>query len=201
MLILYRDIEYEIDSTLPRSNLSRFEELFPLPLPCDEADNKDLPPRIKTHFVFFLAEMSLRGILENILIAPELDNCMRDSPHSNQFTCRPSPLIQELRSQLDTWILRLPANLDWSVEPACGIQTGQGTRVKLLYWYARFALHRPMMLHILDDNSLQSHFLLWEPFREGLLPALNLIKVFVAERPDIDVIMANRYVKCSKPTR
>lgn len=185
---------YEIDNTFPRSNLSRYEELFPLPLACDEADSKDRPAHINTHFVFFLAEMSLRAILENILITPELENY---SPLPGQFTSRSrfSPVTQELQSQLDTWILRLPANLDWSVEPTCGVQSGQGTRVKLLYWYARFAIHRPMMRRTLQDETLQSHFLLWEPFREGLLPALNLVKVFVTEQPDIDVIMANRYVK------
>jgi hypothetical protein len=191
---------YEIDNTLPRSNLARFEEFFPLPLPCDEADNKDRPAHINTQFVFFLAEMSLRAILESILTNPELEGCTRDSSHSDQVAYRTafSPVRRELRSQLDTWILRLPASLGWSVEPAGGVLSAQGTRLKLLYWYARFALHRPMMKYTLDDEALQLHFLLWEPFREGLLPLINLIKVFVTERPNIDMFMANRYVKHSK---
>ncbi len=191
---------YEIDNTLPRSDLARFEELFPRPLPCDEADNKDRPARINTHFVFFLAEMSLRAILESILTSPELESCTRESPLPDHVPCRPnfSPVRRELRSQLDTWILRLPGSLGWSVEPAGGVLSAQGTRLKLLYWYARFALHRTMMQYTLDDETFQLHFLLWEPFREGLLPVINLIKVFVKERPSIDVFMANRYVKHSE---
>lgn len=198
MLIFPRDVNHEIDITLPHSTLSELEELFPLPLPCEQPENKNLPLHMQIQFTFFLAEMSLRAILESILTArelgahtpnrPDLDQCISPSRITS------SPLVQELRNQLDTWILRLPADLNWSVEPACGVVSAQSTRLKLLYWYARFALHRPLMLRILDDETLQSHLLLWEPFREGLLPALSFIKVFIFERPDIDVIMANRYV-------
>ena len=206
---------HEIDDNLRRSRLSRFEELFPLPLPCGETETDTAPPHIRARFTFFLAEMSLRAILESILTTPELGVyvcSMRESPASSSNSTRSacnsigtdmgivighirlSPLIHELRSQIDTWILRLPTDLAWSFEPVCGVPSAQGTRLKLLYWYARFALHRPIMQCALRDTSLQSHLMLWEPFREALLPALNLIKVFVVERPDVDVFMADRYV-------
>jgi len=191
---------YEIDSTLPRSTLAELEEFFPLPLPCDEANNTTRPPHIITHFVFFLAEMSLRAILERILTNDKLEAAFvgfSPAPTQKAAACNMafsvSPVTQELRSQLDTWILRLPASLSWSVEPGSGALSAQSTRLKLLYWYARFSLHCPMMQRTLDDELLPLPFLLWEPFREGLLPALNLIKVFVAEKPNIDVFMATRY--------
>lgn len=195
---------YEIDNTLPRSTLALFEEFFPLPLPCDEANNKDRPPHINTQFVFFLAEMSLRAILESILTTDKLEGFMRHSADPAQKACSMtfsvSPITQELRSQLDAWILRLPASLSWSVEPGGGVLSAQSTRLKLLYWYARFSLHRPMMQHTLDDELLQLPLLLWEPFREGVLPALNLIKVFIAEKPHIDIFMAARYADHIKGT-
>ncbi|KAK5046934.1 hypothetical protein LTR84_007288 [Exophiala bonariae] len=195
-----RDLLREIDGTLPRSNLAQFEEHFSLPLPCDEADNKERPPHVNTHFVFFLAEMSLRAILESILTTPELNAHSSPASIHQPYQLNISPVQQELHSQLDTWILRLPANLDWSPNPvpvptnAYSERSPLTTRLKLLYWYARFALHRPLMLQTLDNGAVWSHLPIWEPFREGLLPALNLLKIFATEQPDIDVIMANRVI-------
>lgn len=201
--LLSRDLVLEIDETLPRSNLSQLEDLFCLPLPCDEADNKERPPHVNAHFVFFLAEMSLRAILERILSSPNLNSCIvRGNTASIQepLQLTISPVQQELRSQLDTWTLRLPASLGWSFDPVpvptktYGERAALMTRLKLLYWYARFALHRPIMLQAWKDEATWSRLLTWEHFREGLLQALILLKIYAIEQPDIDVIMANRYV-------
>jgi hypothetical protein len=144
--------------------------------------------------------MSLRAILELILTSPELNAPSIPASTHQPYQLNVSPVQQELHSQLDTWILRLPANLDWSVDPvpvptnAYAERSPLTSRLKLLYWYARFSLHRPFMLQILENGAIWSHLPIWEPFREGLLPALNLLKIYAIEQPDIEVIMANRYV-------
>ncbi|RMZ84052.1 hypothetical protein DV737_g1350, partial [Chaetothyriales sp. CBS 132003] len=193
--VIKRDVINEIDDTLPRSSLPQFEEMFTLPLPCEEQLNENVPPRIRTGFLFFLAEMSLRTILQRILTTPGLGNSMQDTSENSGCVSgfKLSPLILELRYQLDTWILQFPIDLNWSVEPGCGVLSGVGTRLKLLYWYARFSLLKPMMLSVLQDQTIQSTFILWEPFREALLPALTMVKVFIEEGPDIDVLMANSH--------
>lgn len=193
---LLSDVTNEVDNTLPRSCLSQFEETFSLPLPCEEPTNKQMPMRVRHAFTFFLAEMSLRAILERIITTPDLESYTRETSEHPGFVSgiKLSPLLHELRQQLDTWALRLPTDLDWSVEPGYGAPSAIGTRLKLLYWFARFSLLRPMMLRILHDSTLQSHFRLCEPFREAVLSTLTMVKVFIMERPDIDVLMANRYV-------
>lgn len=181
---------------LPQSRLYDFEELFSLPLPCEEPTNKNMPIRVRNLYTFFLADTSLRAILERILTTSGLVTCVQGFP--TQTGCGGSitlsPIIQELRQQLDTWVLRLPPDFDWSVEPGCGNLAPVGTRLKLLYWFARFSILRPTILQLLSDSSLEPRLLQWEPFREGLQPALTMVKVYLVELPDVDVLMANRYV-------
>lgn len=181
---------------LPQSRLSEFEELFSLPLPCEEPTNKNMSIRVRNLYTFFLADTSLRAILERTLTTSGLTTSVQG--FHMQTGCGSSitfsPIIQELRQQLDTWVLRLPPNFDWSVEPGCGTLSPVGTRLKLLYWFARFSVLRPTVLHILSVSPLQPRFLQWEPFRESLQPALTMVKVYLVEQSDVDVLMANRSV-------
>ncbi|EXJ91870.1 hypothetical protein A1O3_00420 [Capronia epimyces CBS 606.96] len=101
-------------------------------------------------------------------------------------------LTRELRNQLDGWVSRIPDCLDWSVEPGNGASSPPAKRLKLLYWFARFALYRPLILRVQQDPSLRLQNFEWSLLHEGLLSALTLAKVFLTEEPDVDVIEGNR---------
>lgn len=167
------------------------EDCFPLPLGCDLSADINLPPRIRNELAFFLAETSLRAIMMRILRTPDLENCVL---HLSEHGRRPevSPLFQELRNQFDEWTLSLPSFFDWSAEPAKGAVSPLPTRLRLIYWFARFALFRPLVLRTLHDPSHRFSLLEFTLLQDGLLAALAFIKVAAWEEPEVDFIMGNR---------
>lgn len=188
-----RDVLSEVDNTLPQSSLYLLEESLALPLGCDASPRSSMQVQTRDAFMFFLAEMSLRTTVARIVAIPTLENNV-NSPGSSseQIATGVSPLTRELRSQLDGWATRLPDCLGWSVEPGKGVSSPLAKRLKLLYWFARFALYRPLILRTQHDPSLRLQNLEWSLLHEGLLSALTLTRVFLIEEPDIDIIEGNR---------
>ncbi|KUJ13613.1 uncharacterized protein LY89DRAFT_785261 [Mollisia scopiformis] len=183
-----RDVRNEIDDTLSCSPLPELQDSFPLPLGCDELDLSHLPPRLRTTLTFFLAEMSLKAITERILTTVNLEFYVQDVQTRRVEL---SPLFQELRRQLDEWIESVPS-LNWSSEPTKGLASPLATRVKLMYWFTRFSLFRPLIKRVLGDSGSMFPMLGWKLLREGLQAGHSLIKVTILEQSDIDVIIANR---------
>lgn len=191
MLKIDSDVKNEIDDTLPRSLLYQLEDSLPLPVGCDELDLSHLPVRARTMLLFFLAEMSLKAIGERICTTRNLEFCIQETSNGIVAVL---PLFQELRRQLDEWVESVPSFLEWSSEPNKGVRSPLGIRVKLLYWFVRFSLFRPLILRVLHDSSSRFPILGWTLFHEGLHAGLTLINVSISEQSDIDVIMGNRYV-------
>ncbi len=179
----------EIDETLPRSSLHELEDTLPLPLGCDELDLSHLPIRLRTMLTYFLAEMSLKAISERIFTTPDLEFYVQD-PRTGSVDV--SPLFQELRRQLDEWIASVPSFLGWSPEVMKGLSSPLGIRVKLMYWFVRFSIFRPLIQRILHDPNSLFPIHGWTLFREGLHAGLNLINVSILEQSDIDVFIGNR---------
>lgn len=167
---------------LPRSFLYQLEDRLPLPLGCDEHATVHMKRDSRTTYTFFLAEMSLKGIIAHILEIPE----------SFQSEVDNSPLIQELKTQLDGWEASVPSFLGWSPDATKGVTSLVGVRLKLLYWYARFSISRSLINHALHDLEHRLSFIGWMVFQDGLLAGLNMIKVSILEEADIDIIMGNR---------
>ena len=160
-LSIYSDVENEIDETLPQSPLHQLENCLPLPPSCNETDLLQLPSRIRTTHAFYLAEMSLKAVAERIFTTASLGLCIRETDnHAIEVT----PLFQELSRQLDEWIESLPTFLGWSPEPAKGLSSPVGIRVKLMYWFVRFSLFRPLILRALHDPSSSFPILGWTLF-------------------------------------
>lgn len=109
---------------------------------------------------------------------------MENSPET---TIKPSPLFQELGIQLDRWLVTLPSFVNWAKEPAKG-------DLKLVHWFARLAIFRPLIMYVLRDPRQQFELTIWKLFQDGALAGLNMIKVAILEETDIDVIVGNRYV-------
>ncbi len=103
-----------------------------------------------------------------------------------------SPLVQELKLQLDDWKASIPDFLGWSDIPSKGISAQISTRVKFTYWFARFAMIIPILNKVLCDQNYQLPFFGWSLFQEGLQAGFNMIKVAVLEDADMDLIMGNR---------
>lgn len=184
------DVKNEIDDTLPRSPLHELGDSLPLPLGCDELDLSHLLVRARTTLTSFLAEMSLKSIAERIHTTPGLGFCIQETEKRGAEV---SPLLQELRRQLDEWVESVPSFLGWSAKPKQGVSSPLGIRVNLLYWFVRFSLFRPFILRVLHDPSNLFPMLGWSLFHEGLLVALTLIKVSILEISDIDALIGNRY--------
>lgn len=180
----------EVDNTLPQSSLYLLEESLALPLGCDASLRPSMQVQTRNAFMFFLAEMSLRTTVARIITIPGLEDNIQGP--SEYVGAEISPLTKELRSQLDGWASRLPDCLGWSVEPGKGASSPLAKRLKLLYWFARFALYRPLILHTQQNPSLRLQNIEWSLLHEGLLSALTLTKVFLTEEPDIDIIEGNR---------
>jgi hypothetical protein len=186
--MLFSDLLHEVDS-LTRSLLFQLEERLPLPLGCDESGTTHLTSSVRTTYTFFLAEMSLKAILARILSITDLEYSVTNVPHGN---IQVSPLLQELRTQIDSWEASLPCFLHWSPEANQGASFSVGTRLKLLYWFTRFSLFGTLLVKLLHDSNHQFPFLEWTFFQEGLLAGVNMVKVSTLEELDIDVIMGNR---------
>jgi hypothetical protein len=182
-------VKNEIDETLPRSSLHELEDTLPLPLGCDELDLSHLPIRLRTMLTYFLAEMSLKAIAERIFKTSDQEFYVQD-PRTGSVDV--SPLFQELRRQLDEWVSSLPSFLGWSPEAMKGLSSPLGIRVKLMYWFVRFSIFRPLIQRILHDPNSLFPIHGWTLFREGLHAGLNLINVSILEQSDIDVFMGNR---------
>ncbi|KAE9364423.1 hypothetical protein N431DRAFT_474014 [Stipitochalara longipes BDJ] len=188
---LERDVKNEIDETLPQSSLHELEDTLPLPLGCDELDLSHLPIRIRTMLTFFLAEMSLKAIAERIFTTADEEFYVQDIRTGSVDV---SPLCHELRRQLDEWVGSVPSFLGWSSELMRGVSSPLGIRVKLMYWFVRFSLFRPLIQRILHDSNSCFPIHGWTLFREGLHAGLNLINVSILEQSDIDVFMGNRII-------
>jgi len=88
--------------------------------------------------------------------------------------------------------------LGWSMEPRRGVLSHVATRLKLIYWFARFSLFRPLILHALHDQSHELPFVGWALVQEGLRAAFTMLKIAVMEDMDIDVIIGNKLISvCS----
>lgn len=188
MLKLRSDLHHVVFN-FPRSLLYCLEDHLTLPLGCDEPNTAHLKAFTRTTYTYFLAEMSLKAIISRILEAPDLNYFSNHNPAGN---VQISPLIQELKLQLEAWELSVPTFLDWSPQVRKGTSVPVGIRLKLLYWFARFSLARPLILHVLDDSSYSISFHGWTFFQDGLLAGLNMAKIAVLDDRDIDVIMGNR---------
>ncbi|TVY93392.1 hypothetical protein LAWI1_G001127 [Lachnellula willkommii] len=185
---LERDLNSEIDS-FPKSLLYLLEHRLQLPLGCDEPNTTHLMAPVRNTYTFFLAEMSLKAIIARILTTPNLEHSIQKTFHG---TVEMSPLIQEFQTQLEKWEISVPAFLGWFPEPNRGMISPVGARLKLLYWFARFSLFKPLVARVLGESSCTLPLLGWTAFREGLLGGLNMVKGAVEEESDIDVIMGNR---------
>ncbi|KIW13589.1 hypothetical protein PV08_08778 [Exophiala spinifera] len=186
----------EVDSSLPQSSLYLLEESLALPLGCDASPRSSMQVQIRDAFMFFLAEMSLRTTLARIIALPSVESNI-DTPgasfdHNLGVAAEVSPLTRELRSQLDGWAARLPDCLGWSPEPGKGVSSPLARRLKLLYWFARFALYRPLILVAQQHPTLRLQNLEWSILHEGLLSALTLVRAFVTEDPDVDIFEGNK---------
>jgi hypothetical protein len=175
--------------SFPRSLLFQLEDTLPLPLGCDESGTANMKISVRTTYTFFLAEMSLKAIVARIYEIPDLES---SPPCAFPVNLDKSPLIQELKTQIDGWEASLPTFLGWSPEATKGVSTSVGVRLKLLYWFARFWLHRPLIIHVLHDLSHELPFIGWTFFQSGLHAGLQMLKVSISEESDIDVIMGNR---------
>lgn len=185
-----RDLIHEIDDTFPQSSLHLLAESFILPLGCDASPSLSEPPNIRDEIMFFFAEMSLRAVMARILATPYWKTGGQESPESRLPEI--SPLIQELRSQLGEWLLRLPAHLEWSAEPVKGSTSPVVARLKMLYWFARFSLARPLIVEALRDPGCPLCLQSWVQFQDGILAALKLLKVFLWEESELDFLKGNR---------
>lgn len=191
---------YEIDETLPQSPLYQLKESFALPLGCDLPPGIQMPPSIRDGVMLFLAGMSLKAVLTRILTTVDwaAADHRRDGPEHQRHEAAAdvSPLTLELRNQLDEWLLHLPRCLDWSPEPARGSPAPPAsqlaTRLKHTYWFARFALARPMILGVLGRPARPLLLQTWALFGEGIVAAHKLVRIFVWEESETDFIMGNR---------
>jgi hypothetical protein len=137
----------------------------------------------------FLPEMSLKATTARIVATTDLEFYVREAENGGVEV---SPLLQELRRQLDIWIENVPTFLNWSSELGKGVYSPLGIRVILMYWFVRFLLIRRFILHILHNSSGLFPVLGWAFFHEGLHAGLTLINASILKRSDIDVIMGNR---------
>ncbi|OKL61509.1 hypothetical protein UA08_03108 [Talaromyces atroroseus] len=100
---LEHELILEIDETLSQSSLCLLEENFPLPLGCDIPHNANLPPRIRDEIMLFMAEMSLKRILNRALTTskPTAYSLDTSTPSHSQG----STLILELQNQVHDWLV------------------------------------------------------------------------------------------------
>jgi hypothetical protein len=188
ILMTSSDLYYEAKQ-LQRSSLSALEENLSLPLGCDETLSAHLKGTTRETYAFFLAEMSLKSILARIHAKPAPQFSVQKSSNG---AFESSPILLELKLQLDTWHLSLPDFLGWSTQPQSRTISPVATRLKLTYWFARYSIFIPLINQVLEDESYQLPFLGWSFFQEGVLAGLSMVTVAITEESDIDVLSGNR---------
>ncbi|QKX53500.1 uncharacterized protein TRUGW13939_00579 [Talaromyces rugulosus] len=182
---------------LPRSPLYKLEESVALPLGCEESATTHMPASVRKTYTFFLAETGLKAILKRMPSVGRDNGPVTDiSPDQGQTTLTtaavPSAVNKELESQLSTWLAGVPSFLGWSPEPCLGEQTKVGTRLKLLYWFARFSLYSDSTENALHNSSVCFTMQAWTAVQDTLLAAQNLVQIFVSEKSDPDPILQHR---------
>lgn len=192
LTISHRDFIHEIDSSFTRGTFHVLQDSLPLPLPCPIPGQPTNRPPLGATMMFLLAEMSLRKISTRIQSASGLENCIQ--PASATSRAEVAPLVQEFRNQLDGWLQSVPASLGWSPEPGSGSSVPPAKRLKLVYWYARFILFKPLILHAVRDPAGRAEMLTWMLFQEGMLAGVNTVKALLRDEPDLDILMSNRFV-------
>jgi hypothetical protein len=156
-----------------------------------------MPASVRKVYTFFLAETGLKAILKRMPSFGRENGLVTDIPSDQCQTTLttvaiPSAVNKELESQLSTWLAGVPSFLGWSPEPCLGEQTKVGTRLKLLYWFARFSLYSDSTVHALHNSSVCFTMQAWTAVQDTLLAAQNLVQIFVSEKSDPDPILQHR---------
>lgn len=192
---------------------------MPLPSSCDESTVAHLPSTARVTYGFFLAETSLRSILHQLRSIPEEE--LWPSTYiatASSVVCTPktsSPasssrptVVEELERQLETWLDNVPSFLRWSQYPDhtthLGVVespsdkngfSGIAVRLRILYWYARFLLHKGSFTTVVRSQVPDYQYLSLEPFQQKVVHAITqLFSIYLLEDPNIDVLMAHRSV-------
>ncbi|KIW10690.1 hypothetical protein PV08_11654 [Exophiala spinifera] len=190
---LERDITCEID-TLPPSRLAELESYMPLPLGCDESSLSHLKAHTRLIYMFFLAETSLKLILFR---TKSLWTHTSRGREAEPAILANSPVVLELKKQLDVWEDNLPVSLDWKREATKGGEPQLAIRLRLTFWLARFYLFEPVILHVLDNVGSQFSLDVWTSFTHGLSAGTTLVRELLKERLGIDCITGKRQVQAS----
>lgn len=174
------------------------EDSVALPLGCEESTTTHMPASVRKTYTFFLAETGLKAILrrmpgveDNLVTELSPSQCATPTATASTTTI-PSPVNEELENQLDTWLAGVPSFLGWSPEPSLGEQTKIGTRLKLLYWFARFSLYGDTTANALHNSGACFTMQAWTAVQDTLLAAQNLVQTFVSELSDPDPILQHR---------
>ncbi|KAJ5411472.1 uncharacterized protein N7487_005831 [Penicillium crustosum] len=183
---IQRDILMEYND-LPLTCLSKLEHLLPLPLGCEESATLHMQPATRIIYTFFLAEISLKAILTRVYETPP--NQLLQGEYSNYQL---SPVANELEAQLAKWTQEIPEFLDWSIQPDEGTLTQIGTRVKLLYWLARFLLYRPLVQYVALNPEASLGIQSWVLFQSALDTGAHLVRVFLVEESETEPILYTR---------
>jgi len=139
---IHRDLKSEFD-IVPTTPLFQLEDTLALPGGCDEAGTTHLIEPFRSTQTFFLAEMSLKSILARSMATNDGDFYI---VAAFETTVKESPLFQEFRNQMDCWVSTMPGFVGWAPGPAKGQLSRLGTRLKLLYWFTRLCLCRPLII-------------------------------------------------------
>lgn len=148
-----------------------------------------MQPATRIIYTFFLAEISLKAIWTRV--HETLPNQLLQGEDSNYQL---SPVAKELEAQLAKWTQEVPEFLDWSIKPDEGTLTQVGTRVKLLYWCARFLLYRPLVQYVVSNPEASLSIQSWVLFQSALNTGISLARVFLVEESETEPILYTRYV-------
>ncbi len=160
-----------------------------LPTGCSEPEDPRMSDQMRLNYTFFLAEMSMRSILARILATCASDLLPLDTWNNRRGL---SLIFRELNHQLSEWLDNVPMSLRWSPQLGRGLISKVATRLKLLYWFARFSLFKPLFQRFLEE--LDGSFYIEEDIciQEYVTAGRTLLEVFVSEEPDPDMILAQR---------
>ncbi len=139
---LRRDSKGEFD-IMPTTPLFQLEDTLALPGGCDEAGTTHLIEPFQSTQTFFLPEMSIKSILAR---STATNDGYFYTVAASDTTVKESPLFQEFRNQMDCWVSTMPGFIGWAPGPAKGQLSRLGTRLKLLYWFTRLCLCRPLII-------------------------------------------------------
>lgn len=191
LLILFRGITDCFDE-LPKTPLSDLQDILTLPLGCEESTTTHMPMTTRTIYTFFLAETSLKAILARIRQMNQRKE--EDGPHrGSQYHAldTKNPVSKELKCQLSAWLSGIPAFLNCSTKPGQGTQTKNASRLKLLFWFAKVALHLHPVKNALARRDGRFTMSGWILLQDTLLATYNMVEVFVLEDLDPDPILWN----------